>query len=240
MTRPLLAMAVAACSVALAAGQAPDRTRQPRPGPPPSLNLPATWKRQLANGLQVWLVELHEVPVVQVNLVVPGGASDDPPGKFGAASLAVAMLTEGAGSRSSLEIADAIDFLGADLDATAGVDASAVRLHVPVARLAEALPVMADVALRPSFPRDEIERLRRQRLTAILQARDNPAAINATAFPRVLYGAAHRYGIPIGGTADTIQALTVDDLRTFYAASFRPGNAALLIVGDVTMDKVLP
>ena len=76
----------------------------------------------------------------------------------------------------------------------AGIDSSAVRLHVPVARLADALPIMADVALRPTFPQDELERLRQQRLTALLQARDDPATIAAPAFARVLYGADHRYG----------------------------------------------
>ena len=181
--------------------QAPDRTRPPQAGPPPAVQLPTIQKRQLSNGLPVWLVELHEVPVAQVNLVVLRGSADDPAGKFGVATLTAAMLLEGAGTRSSLELADAIDFLGADLTATAGIDSSAVRLHVPVARLADALPMMADVALRPTFPKDELERLRQERLTGILQARDDPATINATAFNRVLYGAAHRYGTPANGTA---------------------------------------
>ena len=107
--------------------------------PAPALKLPTVVKRQLANGLPAWIVELHEVPVVQVNLLLRAGTANDPPGKYGVASLAAAMLTEGAGSRSSLELADAIDFLGADLNAASGIDSSAVRLHVPVARLGEAL-----------------------------------------------------------------------------------------------------
>jgi zinc protease len=77
-------------------------------------------------------------------------------------------------------------------------------------------------------------------LTAILQARDNPATIDALAFSRVLYGSAHRFGTAANGTAQTIAALTTDDLRAFYAASFQPVNASLLVVGDLTMDKALP
>ena len=119
------------------------------------------------------------MPVAQVNLVVLSGTADDPPGKYGVASLTAAMLEEGAGSRSALEIADAVDFLGADLGAASGIDSSAVRLHVPVARLADALPIMADVALRPTFPKDELERLRQQRLTSLLQARDDPPTISS-------------------------------------------------------------
>jgi zinc protease len=237
----LAAAGLFALSVALTAQQSPpDRARPPQVGPPPPVQLPTIQKRQLSNGVPVWLVELHEVPVAQVNLLILRGSADDPVGKFGVATLTASMLLEGAGSRSSLELADAIDFLGADLTAAAGIDSSAVRLHVPVARLGEAVPLMADVALRPTFPDEELARLRQERLTAILQARDNPSTINAVAFNRVLYGPTHRYGTSVNGTAATLKAFTTADLRTFYAAAFQPANAALVVVGDVTMEKVLP
>jgi zinc protease len=238
MRVPLL-FALLLASVTLSA-QAPDRTKPPAVGPVPPLKLPEIQKRQLSNGLPVWIVELHEVPVAQVNLVVRSGSADDPAGKYGIANLTASLLTEGAGSRSALEIADAIDFLGADLTAASGIDSGAVRLHVPVARLGEALPIMADVALRPTFPQAELERARQQRLTGLLQARDDPATIGSLAFSRVLYGPSHRYGTATMGTAETIKAFTPEDLRAFYSAAFRPDNATLLIVGDTTPDKVLP
>jgi zinc protease len=233
----LIAAQLVALGVALGA-QTPDRGKPPEVGPPPTLKLPAIQKRQLSNGVPVWIVELHEVPVAQINLVVRGGTANDPTGKYGIASLMAAMLVEGAGSRSSLEIADAIEFLGADLGAAAGFDSTAVRLHAPVARLAEALPVMADVAQRPTFPADELGRIRQQRLTSIVQARDDPATIASLAFSRILYGAAHRYGTAAMGTAHSIQAFTADDLKTFYGSVFRADNATLLVVGDVVPDKV--
>src|SRR3954467_9003010 len=125
--------------------QAPDRSRPPQPGPPPELKLPAIEKRQLSNGLPVWIVQLHEVPVAQINLVIRSGSANDPPRRFGLANMTAAMLAQGAGSRSALEVAAAIDSLGATLAADSTSDMSAIRLHVPVARLADALPVMADV-----------------------------------------------------------------------------------------------
>ena len=234
----LIALFVSA-SIGLLA-QAPDRSRPPALGPAPTLKLPQIQKRQLANGLPVWIVELHEVPVVQVNLIVMAGTADDPAGKYGIASLTTAMLTEGAGSRAALDIADAIDFLGADLGASSAIDSSAVRLHVPVARLSEALPIMADVALRPTFPKDELERLRQQRLTSLIQSRDDAATIASLAFSHTVYGSSHRFGTATMGTAATIRAFSVDDVRAFYSATFRPDNAALLVVGDVTPDMVLP
>src|SRR5438093_4348587 len=116
----LVALLLAAAS--LAAQQPPDRSHPPQPGPPPALNLPQIQKRQLSNGLPVWIVELHKVPVAQINLVVLSGTAQDPPGKFGIAGLTSAMLEEGAGSRSALDIADAVDCLGADPGAAIATD----------------------------------------------------------------------------------------------------------------------
>jgi zinc protease len=218
----------------------PDRRELPKPGKPPALKLPLVQKQQLANGLPVWIVELHDVPIVQVNLAILSGSADDPPGKYGIARMVSAMLPNGAGSQSALEIADAIDFLGADLTTGAAAGAAAVRLHVPVQRLEPALKVMADVALRPTFPADELDRLRQQRLTELLQARDDPETVAQLAFSRVVFGPAHRFGTAFMGTAETIASFTVADLRSFYEAIYRPDNATLFVVGDTTPDKVLP
>src|SRR5436309_2151038 len=236
----LLCTLVVAFAVVAVSAQAPDRSKPPALGPAPALHLPQIQKRQLRNGLPVWIVELHEVPVVQVNLLVRSGASIETGKKFGVSSLTAAMLEQGAGSRSALEIADAIDYLGADLSAASGFDSTAVRLHVPVSHLADALPIMADVAQRPTFPKDELERQRQQRLTSLLQGRDDPPTMAAVAFARVLYGPEHRYGVPTFGTAETIKAFTVDDLKAFYASIFRPDNATLLDVVDVTADRAVP
>ena len=237
--RLTLTALVLVAAVSLAA-QGPDRSKPPASGPAPTLTLPTIQKQQLSNGLPVWIVEQHEVPVAQVNLVALAGTADDPAGKYGVASLTASMLMEGAGSRSSLELADAIDFLGADLSAVSSSDLSAVRLHAPVARLADALPIMADVAERPIFAAADLDRLRQQRLTTIVQARDDPNTIAALAFARVLYGAAHRFGTATMGTAETLGSLTTNDLRAFYAAAFRPDNATIIVVGDVTPAAIIP
>jgi len=218
----------------------PDRSHPPALAPTPQLDLPAIQKRALSNGLAVWLVESHEVPIVQVNVVVRAGAGDDPAGKFGTASLTAAMLDEGAGARSALEIADAVEFLGASLTATSSFDSSAVRLNVPVERLRDGLSVLADVTLRPTFPAMELERLRQERLTALLQARDDPASISPMAFARVVFGAMHRYGTGAVGTEATLKAFSTGDLAAFHAAYYQPANAILVVVGDITPATVLP
>ena len=218
----------------------PDRSKPPALESAPALKLPAIQKAALSNGVPIWLVESHEVPLVQVNLLIRSGSGDDPSGKFGLASLTMAMLDEGAGSRNALQIADDVEFLGAALGTTSSFDASAVRLNVPVARLAEALPLMADVALRPTFPQTELDRLRKERITALLQDRDDAEAVAPKAFARLLYGATHRYGTAAIGTETTLKAMTLADLRTFHAAMVEPGNAVLVVTGDTTLKAVQP
>ena len=134
----------------------------------------------------------------------------------------------------------AVDFLGADLTTASSFDEAVVRLNTPVAKLADALALMADVALRPTFPANDLDRLKKERLTALLQARDNPAALIGLAFPRVLYGPTHRYGTSANGLPAAIEAFTVADLQSFYRAHYRPDNATLLVVGDVTPASIVP
>jgi predicted Zn-dependent peptidase len=235
----LVPLALAAALAAAPASAQPDRSAPPRPGPVRPLRLPPVERLALSNGLGVLLVPMHEVPVAEVLLVVRAGATADPPGREGLARTTADMLDEGAGGKDALALADAVDFLGARLGTEASWDASIVRLRVPVARLALALPLMADVALRPDFPESELARLRKEALTDLLQARDVPGRIASRALAQAVFGTNHRYGRPEGGDAASISALSVADLRAFHAAHYAPASATLVVAGDVTRD-VLP
>ncbi len=236
----LVCLVIAAGGSGLLAQQPPDRSHPPAIGPAPSLHLPPVEKRTLSNGLPVWVVGVHKVPVVQLQLTVRAGVPAEQSGKPGLASMTADMLNEGAGTRNALQIADAIDFLGARLSTDTGVDVATVSLHVPVARLADALPIMADVVARPTFPENELNRLRKERDTDLLQAQDDPEELIRYAFPRLVYGPKHPYGTATIGTAASLQGLTVADLKAFHAAWYRPDNAVLVVAGDVTADGVLP
>jgi zinc protease len=233
VTRVTLVIASVLLASAAVVAQKPDRSTPPALGPAPQVNLPQIQKRMLSNGLPVWIIEAHAVPLAQVNLLIKAGAGDDPAGKFGIASLTAAMLDEGAGTRTALQISDEVDLLGADLATTSSFDASAVRLNVPVARLKSALSLMADVALRPTFPAEELNRVRQERLTALLQAKDDPAAVAPLAFARTVFGPSHRYGTAAMGTESTNKAFTIADLKAFHNSMYQPSNATLIVVGDV-------
>jgi predicted Zn-dependent peptidase len=242
LSKPALAAAVAclALTVGIGAQQAPDRSRPPASGPAPVLKVPPVQKRALSNGLPVWIVEMHEVPVVDLTLIVKSGSAADPAGKYGLASFTAAMLDEGAGTRDALSLADAIDFLGATLTTGSTWDASNVRLHTLVSKLDAALPLWADVLLRPTFADSEVERLKKDRLTSILQTRDNVSSLASATFGRMVYGPRHRYGTPSVGNEVSNSEMHASELKTFYAANYQPQNAYLLVVGDVTPDGIVP
>ena len=225
-------LALAACYRATAA-PAPDRSRPPAPGPPAPLKLPAIQKLRLSNGISVLLIELHKVPLVEVNVILRAGAASDPANKPGLASLTAEMLDRGAAGRSALEISDAVDHLGADLSAGAGWDQTTVALNVPAERLEEALPILADVILRPSFSEEELERVRKELLTELLQWRDEPSAIARVAFARALYGQ-HPYGRVTEGSEQSVRAITRADLARFHDSFYQPANATIVAAGDIT------
>jgi predicted Zn-dependent peptidase len=221
-------------------GQKPDRTKPPRLGPSPSLKLPPIQHLKLPNDLNVLLMEKHQVPLVQIELVVLSGSTMEPPEMKGIASITAAMMDEGAGSRNALELADAIDFLGANINAFAEQHYSGVVLHTPLSKLDSALSLFADVALHPTFPPDELDRIRKERLTTLGQWHDEPPQIATVLLGKTLFGPAHPYGRLQSGDEKSLRSISVSDLKKFHSTYFRPNNACLIIVGDVTASSILP
>jgi len=232
---PLALLAVQ--SVAVAQGTV-DRTKPPELGPPPRVSLPPIVTRQLANGLKLLIVEQHELPLADFVLLVGSGGTADPSGKTGIANLTATMLREGTTTRKSLDIADQTSFLGVGLFPQASWESSTLSLHTPTAQLDSALALFADVALHPSFPANEFDRIKKNRLTELLQLRDQGPAIANLAFPAILYGSAHPYGAPLVGTEATVTSLTTADLQSYYQANFKPNNATLIVVGDVNPTQI--
>lgn len=233
----LITVAVtAAQSIALA--QDVDRSHAPTLGPPPKVSLPPIVTRELPNGLKLMIVEQHELPLADFVLVVGSGGTVDPSGKPGVANLTSTMLIEGTATRSSLEIADQLAFLGIGLGTNSNWDASTVSLHTPIAQLDSALALFADVILKPSFPTSEFERIRKNRLTELIQLKDRPTAIANQAYASILYGTSHPYGQALIGTEASITGMATSNLVNYYKTHFFPNNSTLIIVGDVNPAQI--
>lgn len=216
-----------------------DRSVPPRLGPAKLLSLPPVVTRTLPNGLRIVVVEHHELPVADFILLTGTGVEADPPGHGGLATLLTALLDEGTTSRNALQIADQEAFLGISLSTSSGWDASRISLHTPTAQMDSALALMADVVLHPSFPTPELDRLRAERLTELIQLRDRGPGIADVAYPTIIYGTEHPYGRPLLGTEASVAAITRADLDQFYRTYFRPNNSTLIVVGDVTTDDLV-
>jgi predicted Zn-dependent peptidase len=217
----------------------PDRTEPPSKGPPPALRLPEQKKFVLANGLRVRLVEYRRLPIVALNLVVDAGAARDPQALPGTASFTASMLTEGTKARSATRISDEAGFLGASISAGASVDAASLSGATLARHLGKFLELYADVAMNPAFPKGDFERVQDERLVTLLQQRDQPQAIASKAFAPLFWGA-HPYGHYVLGTEASVQAARPKDLAAFHDRFWRPANAELVVVGDVSEAELRP
>lgn len=218
----------------------PERTAQdwratrPVAGAAGHLALPVPKRFTLDNGLTVLLVEQHGLPLISADLVVLAGSDHNPPRQPGLASFTADMLDEGTASRSSQQLAEDVADLGASLGAGSSTDSSSVSLFTLKSTADRAFGLLADVALHPAFSAEEIERVRASRLTQLIQQRDNPMAIAQRVFNRALYGSAHPYGYTELGTQQSARAFARADLEAFWKSGYRPGNAALVVSGDIT------
>ena len=209
------------------------RKEAPKPGPEPTLHLPAPQTFALANGMKVYLIEDHALPVMSASVVTLAGGEDNPAAKPGLASYTARMLTEGTKTRSSTQLADDVAQIGAGLGASASMDAANASIGALSNHTDEAMNLLADVTLHPAFADSEVERLRKQRLVAILQESDQPVAAALRVGQKALYGE-QPYGFRSIGTTASVKAITRDDLSGFWSAHYGPKNAALVFSGDLT------
>ncbi len=236
---PAASAQAGAAAPSAAAPAGPDRSKPPENGPPPELRVPAQKKFKLSNGLAVRLVEYRRLPIVALNLVVDAGASRDPQKQPGLASFTASMMTEGTRSRSATAISDEAGFLGASLSAGASVDSAALSGATLARHLPRFLKLFADVAMNPAFPKADFERVQDERLVTLLQQRDQPQAIASKAFQPVFWGA-HPYGHYSLGTEESVKATRPRDLAAFHDRFWRPANAELVVVGDVSEADLRP
>ena len=219
-----------------------DRSKLSVPELKPETRFPALQRATLSNGLKIVLAERASVPLVQFNLLLDAGYAADQFASPGTAKLAMDMLTEGTRRRTALEISEDLALLGAHLSAGCSLDASSVALNTLRQNLDAALDIYADVILNPSFPESDFARQQKQRLAGIQREKAEPVTMALRVFPQLLYGPQHAYGNPFtgSGTEASVAKLTPADMRSFHATWFKPNNATLVVVGDITLAEITP
>jgi zinc protease len=214
----------------------------PEVGGSPPLDFPAIERAKLANGIEVYFARRAAVPKVNVSVSFDAGYAADPHDALGTQSFMLSVMDEGTATRSSVQIAEEEERLGAGIGSGASLDRTNFNLSALSANLAPSLDLLTDIIRNPGFAPAEVDRVRKQQLTRISSELTQPAALASRIMPAKLYGLNHPYGIPASGTGDpaAVKALTPDQLRAFHRRWLRPDNARIFVVGDTTLAALKP
>lgn len=204
----------------------------PASGSSTPVRFPPMLRDRLANGLAVWTIPHATVPALTALLVIPRGTGDDPSDRHGLASLAGDLVDEGAGTRNAIEVADAFGRLGAELEIDVGPDATMLSVTGLARSCDDVLGLLADIVMRPHLDEADFQRVRELRLSRLRQLRRSAGAAADRTFVSALFGS-HAYGHGALGTTASLEAVTADDAREFWATMYGPAEATLILGGAV-------
>lgn len=204
------------------------------------VNLPKAQEATLANGLRVVLLENHRVPTFTMQMVVLSGGLSDPADYHGLSQFTAALLREGTATRKSKDIAEQIDTLGATLNASSGLASftSTVATAGLIENFDASLDIFQDVLRNPKFPQEEVDKYKQRQLAQLQFQRSLPQFLAAERFQRAVYGE-HPAGM-IVPPVESIKRITSADLAGFHSTYYRPNNAILTIVGDISLKALMP
>src|SRR4030095_5055517 len=215
-----------------------DRSKPPKPGPPKDVQFPHYFDSTLPNGIHLLVIENSKIPAVSVRLVFRDAGSFYDGSNYGLASLTAELLTKGTKNRSASAIAEEIDFLGGSLSSGSDWDGSYVSLSVLKKHLDKGIDVLSDVVLNPVFSEDEISRVKDQRLSSILQGKDDAGNLSDKMFNKVVFGT-FPYSFPSEGTEESVKNLTRTEIDQFYKNRYGLNNLIIAFVGDITKEEAL-
>ncbi|HET6725532.1 MAG TPA: pitrilysin family protein [Gammaproteobacteria bacterium] len=223
-------------------GNGADRSQLPEVGGYPNVSFPNLQTATLPNGLKLIVAHHGNLPLIELSLQINAGYAADKYASPGTAKLAMDALTAGTASRDALTISKQLQGLGASLDTGSALDDSSVDMSALKANLNQSLALFADVVLKPTYPADNVAKLRKQQLAEIQQEEHQPTALALRIVPQLLYGKHHAYSMPLTGSGyiDTVSKLTPADLKKFHDTWFKPNNATLIVVGDITLEQIRP
>ena len=225
-----------------ATGEGADRSSVPDTISFPEVKFAEFERDFLANGMQLIVANRSAVPIVNIRMSLDAGYASDQFGELGTSSLAMTMLDEGTTSRSALEISDELARLGARFNAGSSIDSSTIGISALKENLDASLDIFADIILNPTFPDNELERLRKMRIARIQQEKTQPVGLAIRVFPKLLYGEGHAYSMPLtgSGTEESVGRISRDSLVDYHRTWFRPNNATMIVVGDTSMAEIKP
>ena len=197
-----------------------DRGQQPVPGINPAVELPAIWDTSLANNVRVLAVPNTETPTVTIRATFAMGQRDEPAGRAGLTALTTALMDEATLTHSAAEFSEELERIGASISVVSGQYETTVTLNTLTKHLDKAIPLMMERALSPAFSEEDFERIKSQTIEGLLASRKTPQGLAGRAINSVLYGSTHPLSYPSAGLPSTVETITLDDIKAYYAAHF--------------------
>ncbi|MGM5471119.1 M16 family metallopeptidase [Flavobacteriaceae bacterium LMO-SS05] len=216
-----------------------DRSIEPAQGPSPKLNIPKTWTTTLSNGLHVLGIEQTELPLVNFSLVIDGGHLLDSFDKIGVANLMTDIMMEGTVNRTPEELEEAIELLGASINMSTSNESITIYGNTLARNLDKTMDLVEEILLQPRWDQDELRRIKLSTINSIKRAEANPNVVARNVGNKLMYGEKHMLAYPISGTEESVESITMNDLKAFYEKNFSPSISKVHIVGNVTQDQAL-
>ncbi len=216
-----------------------DRSKEPPLGGAPVISAPDIWTSKLANGMQVYGIESKELPLVQFSIRIMGGMYLDDPSKVGVANLITDMMMEGTKNKTPEQLEDAIGQLGANLNMYTSPEYITLSGNCLARNYDEVISLVNEILMEPRWDEKEFERIKQSTISTIQQRSADPNAVASRVYNRLLYGEDHILSHPTSGTIASVEAITLQDLKDYYAKYFSPSIANFHISGDLTQQNVL-
>ena len=216
-----------------------DRSIEPGQGVSPKLNIPESWSATTANQMKVLGVEQTELPLVNFSLIIDGGHMLDSFDKNGVANLMTDIMMEGTANRTPQELEEAIELLGASINMRTGNEAITISGNTLVRNFRETMDLVEEILLNPRWDEEELKRIKLSTINSIKRSSANPNVVSRNVRNKVLYGEKHMLAYPISGSVTSVEAITMNDLKSFYENYFSPSVSRFHIVGNIDKEEVL-
>lgn len=216
-----------------------DRSAEPPKGPDPEITLPEVWQETLTNGLRLYGIEHHELPLVRFSVIIKGGQFHDDTNKVGVANLVSDLMMEGTKNKTPIELEEAIDDLGASINMYTGRESISIYANCLAFKFADVYQLVEEILIEPRWDEKEFERIKRETLETIHRNKANPSTTSYNVFNKLVYGEKHIFGYPTIGTQKSVEAITLDDLKTYYQNHFSPSITYIAIVGDIAQEQAV-
>ncbi|HET8859662.1 pitrilysin family protein [Marivirga sp.] len=215
-----------------------DRSQVPPLGEMPLITPPTIYETTLANGIEVLGIQNNELPLVNFSIRIKGGGLLDDPNKPGIANMITSVMQEGTKNKTPEELEDAIGQIGASVGMYTGNEEIVIYGNCLARYFDETMAIVEEMILEPRWDAGEFDRIQKAQINSIKQRNANPNSIASTVANKLTYGEDHIFAKPLGGTEESVQAITMDDLKSFYEKNFSPSITSMQIAGSVTQSQV--